>query len=128
MKITHIALWVNDLEKMRDFYCYFFGAIAGKNYLNTDKHFESCFLKLGSGISVELMQKTDQILSSASKEIMTGFHHMAFSTGSKKSVDQLTLLLEAKGYKIKSQPHVTGDGFYESVVSDPEGNTIEITV
>jgi lactoylglutathione lyase len=128
MKIAHVALWVNDLERMVDFYCRFFNGTPGKIYHNPVKNFESCFVSFESGISLELMHKTNQILSSLTEETVTGFHHLAFSVGTREGVDQLTLILSAEGYKVKSNPRVTGDGYYESVVSDPEGNTIEITV
>jgi len=128
MKIAHIALWVNDLERMVDFYCRFFNGTAGKIYHNPVKNFESCFVAFESGTSMELMRKTNQILSSQTEETKTGFHHLAFSVGSREVVDQLTRLLSDDGYKVKSNPRVTGDGYYESVISDPEGNIIEITV
>jgi lactoylglutathione lyase len=128
MKIAHIALWVNDLEKMKIFYCCFFNGTAGRNYCNQDKNFESCFVLFESGISLELMRKTNQILSAGQKGTATGFHHLAFSAGSKERVDQLTSLLGKEGYEVISNPRFTGDGFYESVVADPEWNNIEITV
>jgi lactoylglutathione lyase len=31
------------------------------------------------------------------------------------------------GFSIIGEPRTTGDGYYESVISDPEGNLIEIT-
>ena len=31
------------------------------------------------------------------------------------------------GYPVISGPRVTGDGYYESCILDPEGNRIEIT-
>jgi lactoylglutathione lyase len=128
MKIVHIALWVNDLEKMKFFYCNFFNGTEGKNYCNKDKNFESCFIRFESGISLELMRKTNQILSSGQKGKAMGFHHLAFSVGSKEQVNQLTLLLSTEGYEVISNPRITGDGFYESVIADPEGNNIEITI
>jgi lactoylglutathione lyase len=128
MRISHIALWVNDLEKMKFFYCRFFKGTAGKNYQNPIKNFESCFIRFDSGISLELMRKTDQILSSEQTGITKGYHHLAFSVESRENVDQLTSLINTEGYEVKSYPRVTGDGYYESVVSDPEGNSIEITV
>jgi lactoylglutathione lyase len=128
MKITHIALWVSDLERMKFFYCKYFNGKSGNNYQNPDKNFESCFIRFESGISIELMHKTNQILSSKTEEMRSGFHHLAFSVGTKEGVDHLTSRLRAEGYTVKSNPRVTGDGYYESVISDPEGNTIEITI
>ena len=39
-----------------------------------------------------------------------------------------TRKLEADGYKVAGCPRTTGHGYYESVVKDPEGNTVELTV
>ncbi len=43
-------------------------------------------------------------------------------------VDRFTEKLRQQNIKIISPPRLTGDGFYESVIADPEGNRIEITV
>jgi lactoylglutathione lyase len=127
MEIGHIAIWVIDMERMKTFYSTYFNALAGINYQNPDKHFESCFLRFDTGAAIELMRKTNQQLSSPDNKVVKGFHHLAFSVGSKERVDELTLLLEKDGYQIVGQPRVTGDGYYESVIADPEGNRIEIT-
>ena len=128
MKVLHIALWVNNLEMMKDFYCHFFNGIAVNNYQNEVKNFESWFVYFESGISLELMCKTNKVLPTGHGDMTTGFHHLAFSVGNCEEVDQLTLLINKAGYTVKSKPRITGDGFYESVIVDPEGNTIEITV
>ena len=57
-----------------------------------------------------------------------GFAHVSFSVGSKEKVDHLTQQMSDDGITIVGQPRTTGDGYYESVVLDPEGNRIEITV
>ena len=57
-----------------------------------------------------------------------GIIHFAISVGSKAKVDHLTELLRKDDYLILGEPRTTGDGYYESVVLDPEGNRIEITV
>ncbi|WP_373855368.1 VOC family protein, partial [Listeria ivanovii] len=41
MKIEHIALWTSNLEKMKDFYVTYFGAIANDVYENKTKGFSS---------------------------------------------------------------------------------------
>lgn len=56
-----------------------------------------------------------------------GIVHFAISVGSKKEVDNLTEKFTRDGFSIVSQPRTTGDGYYESVVLDPENNIIEIT-
>jgi len=57
-----------------------------------------------------------------------GIIHIAISVGSKKRVIELTHRLEADGYEVIGKPRTTGDGYFESVVFDPERNRIEITV
>ncbi|WP_396632837.1 VOC family protein [Maribacter sp. R86514] len=47
---------------------------------------------------------------------------------SKEQVHVLTEKLRADGFTIAGEPRTTGDGYYESVVLDPEGNQIEITI
>jgi lactoylglutathione lyase len=58
----------------------------------------------------------------------TGYIHLAFSVGSEDSVNALTAKLAEDGFEVLDGPRRTGDGYYESVVLDPENNRIEITV
>ena len=58
----------------------------------------------------------------------TGLIHFAMSVGSEEAVDQLTAQLRADGHRVLDGPRRTGDGYYESVVLDPDGNRVEITV
>ena len=67
-------------------------------------------------------------IPSAPADQMIGWSHIALSVGSKKEVDSLTERLRADGYTIASEPRTTGDGYYESVILDPDGNRIELTV
>ena len=57
-----------------------------------------------------------------------GFAHLSFSVGSKEGVDRLTRQMSDDGIRVLGEPRTTGDGYYESVILDPEGNRVEITV
>ena len=128
MKIEHLALWVADLERMRSFYIQYFGMRSGEKYVNATKQFTSYFLSFkGSATRLELMYRPDVRDHTGKKEITNGLTHFAISVGSKEKVDQLTEQLREEGYMIAGEPRTTGDGYYESIVLDPEGNHIEIT-
>ncbi|MGH2592464.1 MAG: VOC family protein [Anaerolineae bacterium] len=126
MHIAHVALWTNDLERLKSFYETYFGAHAGEKYVNSRKRFESYFLTFASGARLELMRKPDLIERSDTP--LAGYTHLAFSVGSKQQVDELTAQLQATGCRVVDGPRYTGDGYYESSVLDPDGNPIEITI
>lgn len=129
MKIEHIAIWTNDLERLASFYETYFDAKPGDLYSNEIKHFKSQFLTLSSGCRLELMQQTNMPKKRLdSNERPTGYGHLAFSVGSKESVDAMTIRLVQDGYEKLDGPRVTGDGYYESALRDPDGNVIEITI
>lgn len=128
MKIEHIALWVNDLELMKEFYCNYFNGVANQKYVNPIKGFSSYFIQFDDGARLELMHSTTMKLLPVKTAPTCGFIHLACSIGSKRQVDELTSRLRVAGMTILGEPRVTGDGYYESVVLDPEGNQLEITV
>ena len=128
MKIEHIAIWTHDLESMRQFYLEYFELESNEKYYNPKKEFSSYFLSFKSGPRIELMHKPD--IAKKLNELGTslGLTHFAISLGSKKHVDELTEKMKTNGVEIVGEPRTTGDGYYESVVADPEGNLIELTV
>ena len=128
MRIDHIALWTTDIERCKDFYTCYFNAAAGPGYVNPKKGFESCFLSFVDGARIEIMKTTTlSPVAFASGEQRIGLTHLAISVGSARLVDELTLRIKADGYAVLDGPRRTGDGYYESVVVDPDGNRIEIT-
>ena len=125
MKIEHLAIWVSDLERMREFYSTYFGATSKDKYINAKKGFSSYFLSFGEGARLEIMHQEGM---HGVVEQGMGLAHLAISLGSKEQVDTLTEELRSAGYEIAGEPRTTGDGYYESVVKDPEGNVVELTV
>lgn len=127
MKIEHVALYVNDLERAKDFFVKYFDAKSNDGYHNQRTDFRSYFLSFDDGARLEIMNKPE--MTDLSKDLThTGYIHIAFSVGSKEKVDALTAELKSDGYEVISGPRTTGDGYYESCVVAIEGNQIEITV
>lgn len=127
MKIEHIALYVNNLEKSKDFFVKYFDGKPNNGYHNKTTDFRSYFITFDNGSRLELMTKPE--LNDEEKALnRTGFIHLAFSVGSKEKVDALTEKLINDGFKVISEPRTTGDGYYESCILGIENNQIEITV
>jgi len=129
MKIEHVAIWTNQLEEMKAFYTGWFQAVAGEKYHNPVKNFHSYFLSFDGGARLELMQMPE--IPGNKNDVMEqniGLIHLAISAGSKEKVEALTESIRSAGYPVIGEPRWTGDGFYESVILDPDNNRVEITI
>ena len=145
MKISHIALYTKDIEKIREFYKKYFNAIENEKYHNVKTGLETYFLSFeGSDTKLEIMTRPEikenpeimtkpeniaksEIQANSCSNICLGYIHFAISLGTKAKVDELTAKIKNDGYTVLSGPRITGDGYYESCILDPENNQIEIT-
>jgi len=129
LKIEHLALWTNQLEEMKDFYCKYFGGKSNDKYSNHKKEFESYFITFDEGARIELMYTTGIVEQETYEMIASlGLTHFALSVGDEFEVRRLTERLREDGFTISSDVRMTGDGYIESVILDPDGNCVEITV
>lgn len=125
MEIHHIAIWTKDLEAMKAFYTHYLGGKSNQKYINPVKKFESYFISFDGGAKIELMHSallTEQTV----EEDPWGISHIAFVLDSKEAVIKLTEKLRSDGIRIVGEPRTTGDGYFESVILDIEGNRIEL--
>jgi lactoylglutathione lyase len=125
--VAHVALWTRDLERARAFYERWFGARANARYESRNRPgFASHFLTFpGGGARLEVMQLPD--LADAAPAPAVGWAHLAVRVGTAADVDALAARMAAAGVPVLSPPRTTGDGYYEAVVADPDGNPVEIT-
>lgn len=129
MSIGHVAIWAKDIEVMKNFYIKYFNGSAGTRYMNDARQFSSYFIHFKAGAPLEIMH-----MPTISERVKieglqsTGLAHIAFSVGSEEGVRNLTDRLHKDGYMVVDGPRKTGDGYFESVVLDPEKNRIEITI
>ena len=125
MRIDHVAVNVKDLERSKAFYERYFGAESNSKYHNQKTGLMTYFLTFEGGGRMEIMSKPNLSETGVEGEHF-GYIHLAFCAGSKEAVDDMTNRLRDDGYAVFSEPRTTGDGYYESCVSDPDGNRIEI--
>ena len=116
MKIEHIALYVKDLERAKEFFVLYLHGKANELYHNKETGFRSYFISFDDGARLELMTRPETMDSDRGK-YCTGYAH----------VDELTIKLNNNGYEVLSGPRTTGDGYYESSVIAIENNIIELT-
>lgn len=125
IKITHVAVYATDIERSRNYYVKYFGGKSNSIYKNS-KGFSSYFVTFDGGASLEIMHHT-QLENRPVVDKVNGWSHIAFSVGDRETVISLTEKIVSDGYELYSPPRVTGDGYFESCVADPDGNRVEIT-
>lgn len=123
-RIDHAALYVADLETARDFFVTWFGATANEGYHNPRTGLRTHFLSFEGDAKLEIMTRPG--IERAREEGLLGWAHVALDVGSPQAVDDLAARLTEAGFQVINGPRTTGDGYYEAVVLEPEGNEVEI--
>jgi lactoylglutathione lyase len=124
VRLEHVGLWVRDLDAVAAFYARYFDASIGALYRNPRKGFESRFLQFTGGARLELMRRVDVASRLADEQL--GLAHVALTVGDEVAVDTLAARLSKDGFPPLDGPRRTGDGYYECVVRDVEGNRVEV--
>jgi lactoylglutathione lyase len=126
-QIEHIALATNDLECLRDFYRQL-GSVASRPSTDRDTGLRSCVLDF-CGIRLELFERPGAGEGATGDARAPGLLYLGFALGSADAVDELSSVIAAAGHRVLEPPHRTGElGQYESVVLDPDGNRLKLTV
>lgn len=123
MKIDHVAMYVNDLEAEKDFFVKYFNATASSKYTTFRGDFSNYLLRWSDGSRLEIMTDTSADAKKASYR--TGINRFYFLADDRKEVDDIMNKLAADGVIVEI-PRENAEGYYESVVVDPEGNEIVV--
>ncbi|MES2851001.1 MAG: VOC family protein [Bacteroidota bacterium] len=129
MTLEHAAIWTNDLEKLKDYYCTYFSGVANNKYSNPEKKFSSYFLSFKGGARLEIMSM-DGVPPNTNDTVQAqhlGLIHLAFGVDTIEEVEAKATELKAAGFPILSGPRKTGDGYYEFETLDPDNNRLEVT-
>jgi lactoylglutathione lyase len=126
-QIDHIALATNDVERLCDFYRQL-GAMASPVSTDPDTGLRSRVLDF-CGVCLELFERPGSREGAADDALAPGLMHLGFALGSADAVDEFSRVLATAGHRVLERPHRTGElGRYESVVLDPDGNRLKLTV
>lgn len=129
MILEHVAIWTDDLERLKNFYVKYFEAVPNNKYVNAQKEFESYFLSFKNGTRLEIMKMKgvpDNLNDTITKQ-HKGIIHLAFGAENIEAVNAKAKQMAADGFLILSGPRKTGDGYYEFETLDPDHNRIEVT-
>ena len=124
LSIEHLALWTEDIERLRQFYERYLGAQAGELYRSKTQQLLSYFLTFSGGARLEIM--TSPQLEARQTGRRVGLAHFALRVGSREHVNQFVERLRLEMVEIAGEPRLTGDGYYEAIILDPDGNSIEL--
>jgi lactoylglutathione lyase len=126
-RVERIALATNDAERLYDFH-QLLGAMASPPSADPGTGLRSRVLDF-CGVGLELFEQPGRRQGVAGGALAPGFVHLGFALGSADAVDELTRVIAAAGHRVIGWPHRTGElGRYESVVLDPDGNRVRLTV
>ena len=125
MNIAHVALWTRSLNAQVQFWETVFNGRSNERYVSKNRPgFESHFITLDNGPTIELMTLPDLPDAPAHPEFI-GWAHIAITVGRVETVDAMAEKARQQD-KLASPARWTGDGFYEAVILDPDGNRIEL--
>jgi lactoylglutathione lyase len=123
--IEHIALATTDVERLCEFYQQL-GAMASPVFTDPGTGLRSCVLDF-CGVRLELFEQPGSRDGAAGDA--PGLVHIGFAFGSADAVDEASRVIGMAGHRVLEWPHRVGElGRYESVVLDPDGNRLKLTV
>lgn len=126
-QIAHIALVTNDVECLGDFYRQL-GAAASPPSTDPGTGLRTCVLDF-CGVRLELFERPGRPEGAVGEVLAPGLMHLGFALGSADAVDELSRVMARAGHRVLEWPRRVGElGRYESVVLDPDGNRVKLTV
>lgn len=122
MRIDHLAIWVEDIEKMRQFYQTYFEATCGENTLIKKRIMSLIFWVSEMGKPGLSWCIGRILLSFPGKEDLCTDGSLGNISGLCRCCEWIDWAFEKGRIYHCREPRTTGDGYYESAVLDPEGN------
>ena len=126
-QIEHIALATSNLESLCAFYRRL-GGVALPLSPDPGDGFRNCVLDF-CGVRLEVFERPPSGNAAATHVRAPRLLYLGFALRSADAVDELSRVLAAAGHRVLEQPHRGGElGRYESIVLDPDGNRLKLSV
>jgi lactoylglutathione lyase len=104
------------------------GGVASPPCIDRESGLQSCTLDF-CGVRFELLELPDRRGGAAVDNQSSGLVYLGFALGTADAVDELSRVMSAAGYRVLEPPQRTcEEGCYESVVLDPDGTRLRLTV
>ncbi|CCQ34170.1 lactoylglutathione lyase protein [Halorhabdus tiamatea SARL4B] len=120
MELSHVAIWVTDLDRSLEFY----GALGFERAWSfTDEGVENVYVR-GEGGELQLRHDPDRTTPIAPSRADTD--HVALSVDDRDAVDAAVEAAVEAGGSVVADPHaVEAADAYAAFVEDPDGYTLE---
>ncbi len=126
-QIEGIALVTSDLPSLCAFYRRLGGVISLPS-TDLEDGLYACALDF-CGIRLEVFEQPHNTAALGGDGTSQRLLHLGFAVGSADAVDELSRILAAAGHRLLEPPHRSREtGRYESVVLDPDGNRVRLSV
>jgi catechol 2,3-dioxygenase-like lactoylglutathione lyase family enzyme len=126
-QIEHIALATKHLESLCDFYRQL-GGVALPLAPDPGDGLPGCVFDF-CGVRLELFERPRSGRAAAGDGGPLRLLHLGFALGSADAVDELSRVLAAAGHRVLEPPHRASElGRYGSVILDPDGNRLKLSV
>ncbi len=124
-KLHHVEIYVDDLEKTRNFWSWFLQELGYTEFQTWDAGFS---FKLAETYIV-FVQTEERFRDIKYHRCRSGLNHLAFHGSDRKFIDDLTSKLKAKNIKILYEdrhPFAGGKGYYAVFFEDPDRMKVEV--
>jgi predicted enzyme related to lactoylglutathione lyase len=126
-QIERIALATSNLESLCAFYRGL-GGVALPLSADVSDGLRTCVLDF-CGVRLEMFERPRSRIAAARDGRAPRLLYLGFALRSADAVDELSRVLAAAGHRVLEEPHRAGElGRYESVVLDPDGNPLKLSV
>lgn len=117
--LSHVAIWVTDIERALDFYLKIPGMSEQFRLSKDDGTPWLIYLRVGDRQFVELFPRAE---GECERPVNAGYAHMCLEVD---DIQEMHRAVVGEGIVPHSEPEMGADGSWQFWINDPDGNPIE---